>query len=62
MPAALFEKARSAAQFLGEVAGELEGGVLDVEGAKVLVDVLDAGVNGSRWQGAVSRRGGWRPR
>ena len=40
MPAALFEKARSAAQLLGEVAGEFEGGVLDVEGAKVLVDVL----------------------
>ena len=36
----VFEKARSAAQLLGEVAGELEGGVLDVEGAKVLVDVL----------------------
>jgi len=40
MPVALFEKARSAVQLLGEVAGELEGGVLDVEGAKVLVDVL----------------------
>jgi hypothetical protein len=40
MPATLFEKARTAARLLGEVAAELEGGMLDVEGAKRLVDVF----------------------
>jgi hypothetical protein len=40
MPATLFDKARTAARLLGEVAAELDGGVLDVEGAKRLVDVF----------------------
>src|SRR5215510_7292400 len=40
MPATLFDKARDAARLLGEVAGELDGDTLDLEGAKTLVDVL----------------------
>src|SRR5215510_1173012 len=40
MPATLFDKARDAARLLGEVAGELDGDVLDLEAAETLVDVL----------------------
>ena len=40
MPVTLFEKARTAARLLGEVSSELDGDVLDLEGAKTLVDVL----------------------
>src|SRR5262245_23845204 len=40
MPATLFDKARDAARLLGEVARELDGDTLDLEGAKTLVDVF----------------------
>jgi 5-methylcytosine-specific restriction endonuclease McrA len=40
MSATLFEKARTAARLLGEVAAELDGGTLDLDAAKTLVDVF----------------------
>jgi 5-methylcytosine-specific restriction endonuclease McrA len=40
MSVTLFEKARTAARLLGEVTAELDGDVLDLEGAKSLVDVF----------------------
>ncbi len=40
MPAPVFEKVRTAARLLGEAVAELDGDVLDVEGAKTLVDLF----------------------
>ncbi|MET0628621.1 MAG: HNH endonuclease [Acidimicrobiia bacterium] len=40
MPATLFDKVRTAARLLGEVAGEIDGDRLDVDGAKRLVDLF----------------------
>jgi 5-methylcytosine-specific restriction endonuclease McrA len=40
MSSSLFEKARTAARLLGEVASEIDGDLLDLEGAKTLVDVF----------------------